>query len=117
MEVADGVVNNWMPAWKQSAAWLIAPDMDIMAAVCPGALAAVAALKRLLGRDEVMDVEWEEAAGVRARLPGFEILAAFDISVVREDGGRARATFEKIVWFSLSDESTGECVEAVGDSS
>ena len=55
VEVADGVVNNWMPAWKQSAVWLIAPDMDIMAAVCPGALATVAALKRLLGRDEVMD--------------------------------------------------------------
>ena len=53
-----------------------------MAAASAIADGALVAFERLLGHDEMVEGARWDAAGVLARLPGFEILAADDISIV-----------------------------------
>jgi len=82
-EVADcGIVRrDWKPS-IQSVAWLIAPIMVVMAAASAIADSVPVVFERLLGRDETAEGAQWDAAGVLARLLGFKILAADDISVV-----------------------------------
>ena len=99
----------------QSVARLIAPVMVVMAAASAIADGALVAFERLLGRDETAEGARWDAAGVLARLPGFEILAADDISVVWVEEERGSMMSEKSVWLPLSEVKPGECVSKGDD--